>query len=111
MYQILILFFVLSLLICPFVSFRYSTGKYKNHKVSRKKAYLYFLFITSLPIIVFIVFSLVLVGVEELTGKSIIPESAARSFIVFVAFGLLLLLNLSIVFIVYIRKINRDKKI
>jgi len=108
MYQILILFFVLSLLICPFISFRYSTGKYKKHKVSRKKAYLYFLFITSLPIIVF---SLVLVGAEELTGKSIIPESAARSFIVFVAFGLLLLLNLSIVFIVYIRKINRDKKI
>ncbi len=72
---------------------------------------MYFLFITSLPIIVFIILNLVLVGAEELTGKSIISELGARSFIIFIAFGVLLLLNVSIFFIVYIRKINRDKKI
>jgi ABC-type arginine transport system permease subunit len=111
MNQILMLFFIVSLLVCPLFSFRYATGKYKNHEVSKLKAYLYFLFITSLPIILFIVLNLVLVGVEELSGKSIISESGARSLVVFVAFGLLLLLNLSVIFIVYIRKIDRDKKI
>ena len=98
-------------MVCPYFSFRYATGKYKNHKVSKLNAYLYFVLITSLPIILFVVLNLALVGIEEVTGKAIISESVARSFIVFVGFGLLLLLNVSIIFIVYLRKIDRDKKI
>ena len=109
MNQILMMFFIVSLLVCPLFSFKYATGKYRNQKVSKLKAYLYFIFTTSLPLILFIVFNLALVGVEELTGKAVVSESGARSIIVFVGFGLLLLLNLSIIFIFYIRKIDRDK--
>lgn len=110
MYQILILLYIVSLLVCPLLSFRYATAKYIKEGVSWKKAYLYFLFIISLPIAIFILVNLILVGAEEITGKSIITELGARSLLIYIAFGILLLVNVSIFFIVYIRKLNRDKK-
>lgn len=109
MQDIIVPLVVVSLLLSPFISFRYASGKYRNHNISKLKAYLYFLFISSLPIVIFIVISLIMVGMEEITDKAIISDSFARSLIVVVGFGLLLLLNLSIIFIVYIRKIIRDK--
>ncbi len=109
--QILILIFIVSLLACPLISFRYSSSKYKNHGISKLKAFFYFLFISSLPILLFIILNLVLIVVEELTVKSIISGLSARSFIIVIFFGLLLLLNVSIIFAVYLRKINRDKNI
>ncbi len=109
MHQVLILLFVGSLMICPFISFKYAARKYKEGDLSKLKAYGFFLFINSLPIALFVILSLILVGIEELTGKAIIGDADARSFIILIAFGLLLLLNLSIIFIFYLRKIGREK--
>ncbi len=102
---------MVSMLVCPFLSFRYSSAKYKNQNITKLKAYLYFLLITGLPIILFIAVNLALVGIEELTGKAVISEPGARSFIILIAFGFLLILNLSVIFIIYLKKIKRDKKI
>ncbi|NIT13900.1 MAG: hypothetical protein GTN99_06585 [Candidatus Dadabacteria bacterium] len=111
MQQILILSVVIGLLVCPFIAFRYSASKYKKENASRLKAYLYFLSITSAPILIYTLICLSMVGVEELSGKAIIEESFARSFIIIAGFGLLLLLNLSVIFIFYLIKSKRDKKI
>lgn len=108
MHQILILLFVGSLMICPFISFKYAAGKYKEGNLSKLKAYGYFLSINGLPIALFVILSLILVGIDELTGRAIVGEESARSFIILIAFGLLLLLNLSIIFIFYLRKIGRE---
>ncbi|NIP39775.1 MAG: hypothetical protein GWO07_16105 [Candidatus Dadabacteria bacterium] len=109
MQEIIIPTVVISLLLSPFISFRYASGKYKNQNISKLKAYFYFLLISSLPMLAFIVLSLGMVGLEEITGRAIISDSFARSSVVVVGFGLLLLLNLSVIFIVYIRKIRRDR--
>ena len=111
MQQILLLVVVLALLICPVISFRYCAKKFKNDGISKLRAFFYFLLITSLPITLYIALNLILVGIEELTGKAIITEGIARSFIIVIGFGLLLILNLSVIFIVYLRKLERNKQI
>ncbi len=109
MQQIIVPLVVISLLLSPLVSFSYATGKYKNENITKLRAYFYFIFISLLPIIVFILLTLGMVGLEQISGKAVIADSYARSIIIIVGFGLLLLLNLSVIFIVYIRKLKRDR--
>ena len=94
--------YLLSVIICPCIAYYYSKKRFLTTNFKKFRAILLFLLISLTPIFLYLFVFLILIGAEEVLGKSIVSEMMGRSLILNVTIGIALSMIGVIGFMVYI---------
>ena len=80
--------FLVAFVAVPILVFRRAVRQVRAGRSGRIKAFLLGSLIALSPTVGYAVYFFALVGIEELSGKALIPEETARSFLIVVGLGL-----------------------
>ena len=86
---------MLSLPVYGFIVLR---RRVKHNALAKVRAFLYYTGLSISPVVIYILFFLGLVGLEEVTGTAILTEGLARSVLISIGFGMVVWLVSLIIF-------------
>lgn len=90
----------------PIVAIRAGLRRMRRERIGRLKGFLLYGLAALSPTVLYVALFFALVGIEELTGTALIAEEIGRSFLIVVAFGLLMWLLVLIPFAVLAARVK-----
>ena len=99
-WQVFYVGFLLAILIVPVVAGRVLLRRSRAGAIGRLKGVGFYALAVLSPILLYLGVFFAMVGIEELTGKAIIPEEIGRSLLIVVGFGLLVWLSALVIYII-----------
>lgn len=104
------LFLLWLVIAAPFAVFVYQFLRLRRGVDGRLKGTLRFVVLSFIPVLAYVLLSLLLVGVEQATAAPIIGEGYARMFLPVVAMGVGVVAFLTLIFVLAIRIFCRGSK-
>ena len=86
------------MVLVPIYGFIALRRRVKRRVLSKRRAFLYYAGIVIAPVVVYVIFFLGLVGLEEMSDGAIVSEGLARSVVILTGFGLVVWLLSLVVF-------------
>ena len=87
--------------------FIWQLHKVKNGKLSKRKAIVLYSGFTIAPIILYVLIFFILVGIEEFLNKVIISEGFARSFLIIIIGGSIIVAVTSLIFSIVLQFLKK----
>lgn len=96
--ELVIPIYELSILLVTIFGFIVFQRRVKQRELTKTRGFLYYSGLTISPVVIYIVFFFVLVGLEEVINTAILPEGLGRSFLILIGFGIIIWLISLIIF-------------
>ena len=97
---------VLYILFIIFI-FIWQLNKVKDGKLSKRKAIVMYSIFTIAPIILYGLIFFILIGIEEFLNEAIISEGFARSFLIIIIGGLIIVVFTSLIFSIVLQFLKK----